>query len=76
MIERFNSRVSEVLHTTRFRNSTELHDTLMRYVKVYNQQIPQQALGYRSPIEALKHWAEKRPDLFKKRVYNLRGLDS
>ncbi|MTW20496.1 hypothetical protein [Allochromatium palmeri] len=27
------------------------------------------------PVLALKDWNEKRPELFKKRVYNLRGLD-
>ena len=44
--------------------------------KVYNQEIPQKALGCLSPIAALKEWAKKEPDLFKKRACNLRGLDT
>ena len=48
----------------------------MCYVKVYNREISQKTLGYLSPIAAPKEWAKKEPDLFKKRVYNLRGLDT
>jgi hypothetical protein len=33
-------------------------------------------LGHISPIQALKDWQEKRPNLFVKLVYNLPGLDS
>jgi hypothetical protein len=32
-------------------------------------------LGHISPIQALKDWQEKRPNLFVKLVYNLPGLD-
>jgi len=28
-----------------------------------------------SNLQALKDWCDKRPELFKKRVYNLQGLD-
>jgi transposase-like protein len=75
MIERFNGRISEVLTTTRFVSSMGLADTLKRYVQIYNQHIPQKALGHIPPIQAMKDWHEKRPDLFKKRVYNHTGLD-
>ncbi|MBF8273770.1 MAG: Integrase catalytic region [Magnetococcales bacterium] len=34
------------------------------------------ALGNVSPVQALKNWQEKRPDLFVKSVYNLTGLDT
>jgi len=76
MVERFNGRISEVLATTRFDSSKSLEQTLINYVKVYNQHIPQKALGHITPIQALKNWANQRPELFKKRVYNLRGLDA
>ncbi|EGV32870.1 Integrase catalytic region [Thiorhodococcus drewsii AZ1] len=76
MVERFNGRIAEVLATTRFDSSQSLEQTITRYVQVYNQHIPQKALGHIAPIQALKDWAEKRPELFKKRVYNLRGLDA
>ncbi|EGV27526.1 Integrase catalytic region [Thiorhodococcus drewsii AZ1] len=75
MVERFNGRIAEVLATTRFDSSQSLEQTITRYVQVYNQHIPQKALGHIAPIQALKDWAEKRPELFKKRVYNLRGFD-
>ncbi|BCX82950.1 hypothetical protein MIT9_P2541 [Methylomarinovum caldicuralii] len=76
MVERFNGRIAEILKTTPFRSSQDLERTLMQYASVYNHQIPQKALGHISPVQALKDWQKKRPELFKKRVYNLTGLDS
>ena len=48
MIERFNGRIAEVLATTRFDSAEHFADTIKRYVKVYNQHIPQKALGTQS----------------------------
>ena len=76
MVERFNGRISEVVSQTRFASAAELETTLERYVKTYNQQIPQRALNHRSPVQALKEWQQKKPELFKKRVYNQAGLDN
>ena len=76
MVERFNGRISEILNTNRFRSGEHLRDTLTRYVRLYNQQIPQRALKHSTPIEALKRWYRERPDLFHKRPYHLPGLDS
>jgi transposase InsO family protein len=75
MIERFNGRISEVLQTTRFRSGEHLHETLTRYVKLYNQHIPQRALKHSTPIECLKQWQREHPELFRKRIYNQPGLD-
>ncbi|WP_027016595.1 integrase core domain-containing protein, partial [Comamonas composti] len=75
MVERFNGRISEVLHQTRFASAAQLEATLMSYVKTYNHQIPQRALDHVSPVQALKNWYRKKPELFKKRVYNQSGLD-
>lgn len=72
MVERFTGRIADILATTRF---DCLAETLPRYRKVYNQQIPQRALDHVSPIQAMKTWREKHPELFKNRVYNLAGLD-
>ena len=69
MVERFNGRISELLGQTRFATAAELERTLLNYLQLYNQHIPQRALGHKSPIEALKTWQAKRPDLFVKRVY-------
>ena len=75
MVERFNGRISEVVNQTRFASAAELETTLKRYVNTYNQQIPQRALNHLSPIQALKEWQKKKPELFKKRIYNQAGLD-
>ena len=75
-VERFNGRISEVLATTRFAAAANLEETLTRYVRLYNHQIPQKALGHISPVEALKDWQKQHPELFKKKVYNLPGLDT
>lgn len=76
MIERFNGRISEVLQTTRFRSGEHLHETLTRYVKLYNQHIPQRALKHSTPVDCLKQWRRERPELFRKRLYNQAGLDT
>ena len=76
MVERFNGRISEVVSQTRFASAAELETTLARYVKTYNQQIPQRALNHLSPVQALKEWQKKKPELFKKRIYNQPGLDT
>jgi transposase InsO family protein len=74
-VERFNGRISDVLATTYFNSSQTLADTLTRYVRLYNHQIPQKALGHLSPVQALKDWQQKEPKRFKKQVYNLTGLE-
>ena len=64
MIERFNGRIAEVLATTRFDSAEHLADTIERYVEVYNQHIPQKALGHIPPLQAMKN-----------RSHNFAGLD-
>lgn len=76
MVERFNGRISELVKQTRFASAAELESTLQHYLQVYNHHIPQRALGHISPIEALKEWQQKKPELFLKRVYKQAGLDS
>ncbi|MEJ7138195.1 IS481 family transposase [Amphibiibacter pelophylacis] len=76
MVERFNGRISEVLNQTRFASATDLESTLMNYVKTYNHLIPQRALGYVTPVQALKDWNARKPELFRKRVYDQAGLDN
>ena len=75
LVERFNGRISEVVKQTRFTSATELEATLSAYCQTYNQQIPQRTLNHLTPIQALKDWSSKRPELFVKRVNNLPGLD-
>ncbi len=64
MVERFNGRIAEVIKTTYFSCSKELEETLLQYVRIYNQHIPQKALGHISPIQSLKIWAKSHPELF------------
>ena len=64
-----------MLATTRFDSAQSLADTLSRYVRLYNHQIPQRALGHLSPVQALQDWQGRCPALFKKKVYTLTGLD-
>ena len=56
MVERFNGRIEEVLQSHHFRSGEELETTLHRYVLLYNQQLPQSALGSRTPLQTMKEW--------------------
>jgi hypothetical protein len=53
-----------------------MNQTLLRYVELYNHQLPQSALQSRTPIQAMKQWYESHPELFNKRPYNRPGRDS
>ena len=50
--------------------------TIQRYVWLYNHHIPQKALGYVPPIEAMKRWYAEKPELFIKIPRNRPGPDS
>ena len=66
MIERFNGRIAEVLNTTHFASSQSMTETLLQYVTLYNQFIPQKALGHISPALALKKWHHTHPHVVQK----------
>lgn len=76
MVERFNGRISEIVKTTYFDSSQELKETMTNYLRIYNHHIPQRNIDHLTPIQKLKEWQEKAPQLFKKRVYDLSGLDT
>jgi hypothetical protein len=76
MVERFNGRIEEVLQSHHFRSGEELETTLHRYVLLYNQQLPQSALGSKTPLQAMKDWHKLKPQLFRKQPYHLPGCDS
>ncbi len=76
MIERFNGRVEEVVTHTRFPSSKGLRATLYRYVRLYNHQIPQKALGHVTPVQALKKWQEMKLEPFTKTAYDLSRYDT
>ena len=57
------------------------HQRLGRRHKVscigkHTKQLPQSALGSRSPLQAMKDWYKIKPVLFKKQPYYLPGCDS
>ena len=41
-----------------------------------NSHVHARAIGAKTPIQALKEWQQKKPELFVKRVYDQTGLDS
>lgn len=76
MVERFNGRTEDLLQSQLFRSSEDLEQTILRYVRLYNDQLPQSVLKVRTPIDALKCWHREEPELFKKRPYNPTGCDT
>jgi hypothetical protein len=48
----------------------------MRYVALYNHQLPQSALKRKTPIQAMKDWYDSHPDQFHKRPYDGPGCHS
>lgn len=75
MVERFNGLISDVLATTRFSTREDLQTTLERYVQLYNDRLPQGALGHRTPRQAMAQWRSERPDLFVRKLNNQTDLD-
>lgn len=75
MVERFNGRIEDVLQSHRFRSGEDLEQTILRYVRLYNTQLPQSVLKGGTPIDALKDWHRRRPELFRKQPYNHAGFD-
>ena len=75
MVERFNGRIEDVLQSHQFIGGQDLETTLLRYVHLYNTQLPQSALRSRTPMQTLKDWHSQKPELFKKQPYLLAGCD-
>ena len=76
MVERFNGRLSQVLRSHNFNSAEDLGKTLHRFVWLYNHHLPQKALGHVAPVQALKAWKMKAPDLFVKNMRNHPGPDT
>ena len=75
MGERFNGRISEIIGQTRIKSAHELETTLTHYLATHNHRIPQRALNHLSPIQALKQWRARKPQLFVNLVYEQAGLE-
>lgn len=50
--------------------------TLACYVRLYNNHLPQKALNYESPIQALKRWQSTHQELFARKVQDRPGPDT
>ena len=68
MVERFNGRIADVLKTHRFNSREDMEQTLLRYVALYNHQLPQSALKSKTPMQTMKEWYQEHPRLFHKGV--------
>ena len=64
-----------MLQSHHFRSGEELEATLDRYVWLYNQQLPQSALGSKTPLQTMKDWHKLKPALFKRQPYYRPGCD-
>ena len=76
MVERFNGRISDVLNTHRFNSSLDLEQTLLRYVALYNHQLPQSVLKSKTPLQTMKDWHLSNPELFHRRPYDRPGCNT
>ena len=76
MVERFNGRIEDVLQSHHFRSGEEPETTPHRYVWLYNQQLPQSALGSKTPLQAMKDCHKLKPELFNKHPYYHPGCDT
>ena len=66
----------EVLAMHHFDSRASLEQTLKRYVHLYNQHLPQKALGHIAPIDAMKSWHTERPELFHRKPRNHPGPET
>ena len=76
MVERFNGRIADVLRSNHFTSGEDLAQAMHRYVALYNHQLPQSALGSKTPMQAMKDWYASHPQLFNKRPYDRPGCDN
>ena len=76
MVERFSGRIEDVPQSHCFRPGEDLEQIILRYVRLYNGQLPQSVLMGRTPIDALRDWHRDKPEQFKKRPYNHTACDT
>ena len=76
MVERFNGRISDILKTHHFLSGEDLAQTLPRYVFLYNNQLPQSALGSQTPTQTMQKWFISNPEIFHRNPDDQPGCDS
>jgi len=70
-----NGCLNEVQKTNRFDGALDMKQTLMRCVYLCNTQLPQSALGSRTPKKAMKDWHKSPPHIFIKSPRNHAGRE-
>lgn len=65
MIERYNGRIVEILEENHFENYNKLITIFKQYLKCYNYFIKQKVLGYKTPVDMVKYWYNKKVEIFK-----------
>jgi hypothetical protein len=76
VVEGFNGRIENVVQSHRFQSREDLEQTILRYVTLYNQKLPQSALASRTSLQAMKDWHTLRPERFKTQPDYLTGGDT
>jgi hypothetical protein len=69
--ERFNGRIEEVLRLHRLYSGSGLRTTLHNYVLLASQQLPDSALGTKTPLRVTKVCHKLEPELPRKQPYHL-----
>ena len=66
-VKRFNGRIGDVLQSHHFRSGEEMEATLRRCVRLYNQQLPQSALG-NNPLAGHERMVQNKPAAIHKKA--------
>jgi len=74
MVERFNGLIEAVLQSHHFQSGEDLEQTILRYVALYNGQLPPSALASRTHLQAMKDWHKLRAELFRKQPYYIMDM--
>ena len=67
MVERMNRKIEENVLKLKYKDYKELEQALYRYWYNYNHYIKHSGLNYKTPIEKLKEYYEKKPEMFTKK---------
>ena len=65
-----------MLQSPHVRSGEGLETTLHRYLALYSRQLPQSALGCKTPLQAIKDRHKLKQKLFRKQPYFLAGWDT
>jgi len=73
VVERFNSRIANVLKTYRFSSCEDLEQTLLHCVVLYNHQVLQSSPKRKAPIQTMRIWYQTHPHLIHKGPWDWSG---